>query len=54
MWVLLSYRIPRVYHHVLALFCLATNVLCTLVEFRAISRNGRLIDQILATVHAGP
>ena len=37
-------------HHALAITSLVVNALVALVELRAIGRNGRLIDGILATV----
>jgi hypothetical protein len=43
----LSYGISPVWHHALALLSLATNVAVSLIEYRAIFRNGRLIDSIL-------
>jgi hypothetical protein len=41
------------YHHVLAWVAVATNLLVAVQEYRAIARNGRLIDQILAQIN-GP
>lgn len=43
---------PR-FHHVFAIATLAVNVVAAAVEYRAIARNGRLIDDILARVGAG-
>jgi hypothetical protein len=40
-------------HHALAVASLVVNVLVALIEFRAIARNGRLIDGILARVTPG-
>ena len=40
-------------HHTLAIASLVINVLVALVELRAIARNGRLIDDILARVTPG-
>ena len=37
-------------HHALAVAALATNVLVALVEYRAINRNARLIDGVLARI----
>jgi hypothetical protein len=45
-----SYRLRPTTHHVLALLSLATNAICAIVEYRAIARNGRLIDTILADI----
>jgi hypothetical protein len=41
-----------VWHHVLSWAALAINLLVALVEYRAIVRNGRLIDDILARMTA--
>jgi len=43
---------PR-FHHVFAVGTLAVNVIAAAVEYRAVARNGRLIDGILARVGAG-
>jgi len=40
------------WHHGLAIAALATNVLVALVEYRAIDRNARLIDGVLARIGA--
>jgi len=40
------------WHHALAIGALVVNVLAATVEFRAIARNGRLIDGILERVNA--
>jgi hypothetical protein len=40
------------WHHFLALGCFAVNVLTAAIELRAIRRNGRLIDGVLAQVSA--
>ena len=40
-------------HHFLALGALAINLICATVEYRAISSNGQLIDQILADIPPG-
>lgn len=42
-----NYGVPIIYHHLLALAALAGNVLAAMVEFNAIRRNGRLIDEVL-------
>jgi hypothetical protein len=46
-----GYGLRPIYHHALALVCLFTNVIVAIVEYRAIARNGALIDHILATVN---
>jgi hypothetical protein len=46
-----GYALRPIYHHVLALLCLAVNALVAFVEYRAIARNGALIDRILAIVN---
>jgi hypothetical protein len=40
------------WHHVLAILSLATNVLVAFIEYRAIDRNSRLIDGVLARIGA--
>ena len=45
-----NYGISRTWHHVAALAAVAVNLVVACVEFRAIARNGRLIDSILADV----
>jgi hypothetical protein len=46
-----NYGIPRVWHHSFAIAALAVNVIVAAVEYRAIARNGRLIDVILKQIH---
>ena len=46
-----SYGTPSTYHHVLAWCAAAVNVLVAVAEYRAIARNGALIDQILAQIN---
>jgi hypothetical protein len=46
-----NYGIPRVWHHSFAIAALAVNVIVAAVEYRAIARNGRLIDVILEQIH---
>ncbi len=46
-----NYMVPRTAHLVAALLALAVNVVVALVELRAIARNGRLIDSILAIIN---
>jgi hypothetical protein len=45
-----SYRVRPVFHHVLALIALAVNLCAAYVEYRAIVRNGALIDRVLASI----
>ena len=45
-----AYRINRAWHHLLALGSIAVNVAGAAVEFQAIARNGRLVDQVLARI----
>jgi hypothetical protein len=47
-----SYRIHPIYHHLLAIVALLTNVISARIEYRAIQRNGLLIDGILAEINA--
>jgi hypothetical protein len=42
-----SYGIRPLWHHALALISLLSNALVALIEYRAIARNGALIDSIL-------
>ena len=42
--------IARGPHHVLAVAAMATNIVVAAIEYRAIARNGRLIDRVLAEV----
>ena len=46
-----NYGIPRGWHHAFAIAALVVNVAVAAVEFRAIARNGRLIDLILEQIH---
>jgi len=41
------YDVPRMWHHGLAWIAIAVNLWAAAVEYTAIRRNGRLIDQIL-------
>jgi hypothetical protein len=43
-----NYGIPRIWHHAFALAALLVNIVVAAIEYRAIARNGRLIDSILA------
>jgi hypothetical protein len=45
-----SYRIDPIWHHGLAIASLVVNVVVACLEYRAIQRNGELIDQILLTI----
>ena len=47
-----NYVIPRVWHHSFAIASLAVNVVVAAIEYRAIARNGRLIDSILARINS--
>ena len=47
-----SYRVSRTWHHLLALTAIAANLAGAAIEYHAISRNGRLIDEILARIAA--
>ena len=42
------------WHHALGVAALVTNVVVALVEYRAIDRNARLIDGVLALINAAP
>jgi hypothetical protein len=46
-----SYGVRPIIHHALAIASLLVNVACAAVEYRAIARNGALIDRILALVN---
>lgn len=46
-----SYGIPARWHEVLAWAAIATNLLVAIVEYRAIARNGLLIDGILMQIN---
>ena len=48
-----SYGIRPIWHHMLALLCVATNFGVCLIEYRAIVKNGRLVDSILLRIN-GP
>jgi hypothetical protein len=47
-----NYGIPRAWHHGFALASLLVNVIVAAIEYRAIARNGALIDTILAQINA--
>ena len=46
-----NYGIPRAWHHSFAIAALVVNLIVAAVEYRAIARNGRLIDSILARIN---
>jgi hypothetical protein len=46
-----SYGVSPIYHHALAWLAIAINALVAVAEYRAIARNGRLIDEILAKIN---
>jgi len=46
-----SYETKPTLHHVLALITWAINAIAAVFEYRAIQRNGRLIDGILSTIN---
>jgi hypothetical protein len=47
-----GYALRPIYHHLAALIAVLVNAVVTIVELRAIRRNGRLIDDILAQISA--
>jgi hypothetical protein len=47
-----NYGIPRVWHHSFAIASLAVNLIVAAIEYRAIARNGQLIDSILARINS--
>ena len=47
-----NYGISRAWHHGFALASLLVNVLVAAIEYRAISRNGVLVDRILTQINA--
>jgi hypothetical protein len=46
-----SYGIRPMWHHIFAWLSIFANLFVALVEYRAITRNGRLIDDILAHIN---
>jgi NhaP-type Na+/H+ or K+/H+ antiporter len=46
-----NYGIPRIWHHSFALAALLVNVSVAAIEYRAIVRNGLLVDTILAQIN---
>ena len=49
-----GYQFRPIYHHVIAVLAIAINAIVAFVEYRAIDRNAKLIDQILATITPAP
>jgi hypothetical protein len=49
-----SYGVSPVYHHTLAWLAVAINGFVAIAEYRAIARNGQLIDQILGIINHPP
>jgi len=50
--ITLSYGLRPIWHHGLALLSLAINTVVALIEYRAVVRNGRLIDDVLERIKA--
>lgn len=48
-----SYGVRSIYHHAIALTAIAVNAGVAIVEYRAIVRNGKLVDAILEQIN-GP
>src|SRR5437773_6655485 len=46
-----NYGIARIWHHGFAILAVVTNFAVAVVEYRAIARNGRLIDGILQQIN---
>jgi hypothetical protein len=46
-----SYGIKPIWHHLLALLSVATNLVVCVIEYRAIVKNGLLVDSILARIN---
>jgi hypothetical protein len=49
-----NYATPRWWHHAAAIAALAVNLVVAVLEYRAIARNGRLIDTVLARANTVP
>jgi hypothetical protein len=47
-----SYQRPSTLHHIAAITSIAINALVACVEYSAISRNGKLVDEVLAKIAA--
>jgi hypothetical protein len=50
----LSYEFRGLWHHALALLALAVNLTAAFIEYRAILRNGALIDGLLSRISPEP
>jgi len=50
--ITLSYGLRPIWHHGMALLSLAINTVVALIEYRAVVRNGRLIDDVLERIKA--
>ena len=48
-----NYATPSAWHQSMALVSLGVNAAVSFVEYRAISRNGRLIDEVLESIERG-
>ena len=48
-----NYDISPLWHHAAAWGAIAVNVLVAVIEYRAIARNGALVDTVLAAIHFG-
>ena len=46
-----NYATPLIWHHATAIFAVLVNLAVSAVEYRAIARNGRLIDIVLARIN---
>jgi hypothetical protein len=47
-----NYGIRPIWHHVMALLAIGVNFWAAIIEFRAIKRNGELIDSILQQINS--
>jgi hypothetical protein len=47
----LSYEIPPLWHHAMALLSISVNVAVAVVEYRSITRNGQIIDHVLERIN---
>ena len=47
-----NYATPRLWHHSAAVACLVVNGIVAWIEYRAIARNGKLIDDVLESIRA--
>ncbi len=48
-----NYATPRIWHHSAAIGALAINLFSAIIEYRAIARNGALIDSVLRMINVG-